>query len=285
MRGYEKIWIMGDEFAYNTLQQHYKNLKQDDGTPTTYAYLNFEVRAYLTSQHTMNTRNILSRLRNGLVTALNEHAVLPKVIVMVPDDDIINQVKDDPNTNLSFYYERLMSGLCNLLNKSVDCYKDMIPLKAKRETIPHFLWIAPPQHCYFSEDNKSRREIFSNAVNVAVAAQKNMTMLKLVKFWDMDNSNLFLKDQYRYTSEGLTLYWRGVDAAIRFWNVALSKKIDKVKPKKSVSNEQAPQHNRDNWQKPNFNRKWRTNHDTRRNRFKWYNNDYNRNRRRLSTPP
>ena len=160
IRGYEKIWFLGDDFAYNTYQQFFKNLKSEDGNPTTYTYLNFEVRAYLTSQNSMNTKNILSRIRNSLVTVLNEHTMLPKLIVIVVDDDIINQVEDDQETSLVFHYERLMSGLCNLLNKSINCYKDMLPQKAKRESVPHFVWIAPPTHKYFSDDNNKRRNLF-----------------------------------------------------------------------------------------------------------------------------
>ena len=275
MRGYEKIWILGDDFAYNTYQQYFKNLKAEDGTPNTYTYLNFEVRAYLTSQNSMNSKNILSRLRNALVTALNEHSVLPKLIVLVPDDDIINQVADDSNekTSLDFHYERLLSGLCNLLAKSLTCYKDMLPLKAKRESVPHLLWVSPPAHKFFSEDNNRRRKIFGKSLQIAVSAQKNMTMLKLVKFWDSENSNLFLQEQYRYTSEGLTMYWRSVDATIRFWNIALSKKVDKIKPKQSAGVKEGNL----KINRPDKRRRFN-------NRYNWYSSNYSA-RRRLPTPP
>ena len=193
--------ILGDDFAFHTLQQHFKGLKSEDGTPTTYTYLNFEVRAYLTSESSNNSKNILCRIRNGLVTALNEHAVLPKVIVVVLDD-----VKDDPNVDLEFHYERLLSGLCNLISKTIDCYKDLLPLKAKRENIPHVLWIAPPNHHFFSENNNIRRELFGKALNIAITAQKSMSVLRLVKFWDKDNSNLFL-DIKRIIFQCYMLQW------------------------------------------------------------------------------
>ena len=197
--------------------------------------MNFEVRAYLTSQNTNNSKNILCRKRNSLVTALNKHSVLPKVITVVLDDDMINHVVDDDKVDLEFHYERLLIGLCNLLNKTLDCYKDMLLLKAKRENVPHILWIAPPNHCYFSDDNNMRWELFGKALGAAVSSQKNMTVLRMIKFWDKDNTNLFLDQQYQYTSEGLSIYWRAVDSAIRFWNVALSRKIKKPKPKKSAA--------------------------------------------------
>ena len=163
----------------------------------------------------MNSKNILSRMRNSLITALNEHSSLPKAIIVVPDNDIINQVQDDPDEALVFHYERLLSGLCNLFTKSINCYKDMIPQKAKRENIPHFVWIAPPSHKFFSDDNNKRRKLFGDGLNIAVNAQANMSMLQMIKFWDHNNSNLFMDEQYRYTSEGLTMYWHSVDAAVQ----------------------------------------------------------------------
>ena len=286
VHGYEKLWFIGDKFAYNTYQDYFKNLKSEDGTPTTYSYLNYEVRAYLTSQHTLNVKNILSRLRNALITALNEHAVLPKLITIVPDDDIINQVIDDDNQELSFHYERLLSGLCNLFTKTIDCFKDLLPSKAKRENVPHILWIAPPTHYYFSDDNNSRREIFGKSLEVAVNAQKGMSILKMVKFWDHNNTNLFLDESYRYSSEGLKMYWRSVDAAVHFWNVAISKKLDKIKPKKSSVMSRKPATTKLLWKKPGYDN--RIKNQRQNSRYKWYNNNYprdRRERRRQATPP
>ena len=228
----------------------------------------------------MNSKNILSRIRNSLVTAINEHSVLPKLIVVVTDDDIINQVADDPDVSLVFHYERLCSGLCNLLNKTIDCYKDMLPQKAKREGLPHIVWIAPPTHKFFSDENNKRRTLFADGLNIAVNAQSNMSLLQMVKFWDHNNSNLFMDEQYRYTSEGLAIYWRSVYAAVRFWNVALAKKVGKNKNAKG----QIPaktDHKSKEWFKHNP----RFNHHQ-PNRYKWYrNNEQSSRRRRLSTPP
>ena len=59
-------------------------------------------------------------------------------------------------------------------------------------------------------------------------------MLKLVKFWDHTDGNLFLQNQYRYTVDGLTKYWMSVDASIRFWVMALAKKFEPGK--KNINN-------------------------------------------------
>ena len=109
-----------------------------------------------------------------------------------------------------------------------------------------------------------------------------MSVLKLVKFWDHDNSDLFLEEQYRYTSEGLKMYWYAVDAAIRFWNVALSKKFEKLgkKPKNGLGTN-VRQHSNNSFKdsRTSFNPKREY---TPQSWYKWYKNPV---RRRFPTPP
>ena len=98
-----------------------------------------------------------------------------------------------------------------------------------------------------------------------------MSLLQMIKFWDHGNSNLFMDEQYRYTSEGLTMYWRAVDAAVRFWNVALAKKAGKSKTPKQQDNTPRENSGRKNIY---YAKNWQdrtTPHFQRGNsRFKWY---------------
>ena len=222
---------MGDEFAKNTIKQYYKDARNEDGSPASYLYGNFEVKEFVTHKHSNNCKNILSRMRNCLVTALNEHEILPKMIIFVMDDDVINEVnrKLDPSDCLTKDYVTILKGLMKLISVSINCYKDGLPRKAFRESIPHVIWLAPPNHMYFSERNNECRAKYTMALSESITEYNNMSVLRLVKHWDKDNSNLFLEEQYRYTAIGLKTYWMSVDAAIRFWNIALYKKFAKPK--------------------------------------------------------
>ena len=116
-----------------------------------------------------------------------------------------------------------------MLNRSLDSYKDVLPARSKRDNFPHILWVAPPTHKFFSEANNEKRVKFTTALSTVVSLQQNMSMLKLVKHWSHDDSNLFLQEQYRYTADGLAKYWLSVDASIKFWDVAILKKFTKGK--------------------------------------------------------
>ena len=117
---------------------------------------------------------------------------------------------------------KITAWLMREFGKNIASSLDVLPQKARR--IPHVLWMAPPTHKYFSNYNNDQRIIQTECLQEIVRTLPEMTVLKLVKVWDKDNSNLFLRDAYKFTSEGLTAYWVSVDSAIKFWFEILSKK-------------------------------------------------------------
>ena len=133
VRGYGKIWIVGDEFCFNTVQQYYKNPKNDDGTLKMFAYQFFEVRELTASKYASNTRGFLPRLINLIVKNLNEHSALPKLIVMVLDDDLIRGTRPNTKTDMITFLTRITVYLVNQLERIIAAYKGVLPDKAKRD--------------------------------------------------------------------------------------------------------------------------------------------------------
>ena len=233
MRGIEKIWLIGDEFAYKHLEKNFCKNKKADGTSNTYTYTFYEVREFLTSKYSNNCRSVLNRIRNSIATAINEHNVLPKVITIIPDEDIIREVipKFDDEISTSYQFNKILEALCDMISNMLLAYKEMLPERAKRDNHPHILWISPPTHKYFSKHNNYNRDKFTKCLDSVVSGMKNMTMLRMIKFWNFDDGNLVLEHNETLTSEGMWKYWLSVDSAIRFWCVALSKKLDKSSSK------------------------------------------------------
>ena len=83
MRGAEYIWILGDEFAYTSFQRYYKDNKYE-GKPMTYLFEQFEVREFLSTKYSTNP-NVLARMCNNLLYAMNEYKEVPKLIVVILD--------------------------------------------------------------------------------------------------------------------------------------------------------------------------------------------------------
>ena len=272
----------------------------------------YETKVFTTAGRS-NERNILNRIRNCVAAGLNAHNGLPKLIVFVLDDDIITSIPETKGPNrrpLTRDYEHVLTTLMDMIDRLLTTYKDWLPQKCKRDTIPHLLWMAPPQHKYFSESNNEKRVKFSEALNTVAMLHANTSVLKLVKFWDSQDSNFFLEEQYRFTTEGLSKYWSSIDAAVKFWCIAIWKKFDKVKqpnntPGKNESSPATKKHtkyvNKD-YRSHKYNNEPRRNEDyyhQRRDhhyghnnyndydfdnsysRYKWRNKDYSKSSRRL----
>ena len=231
IKGLEKIWLIGDEFGFKTCQEHYRNRRDAEGLQKMYAYEFFEVKEFFTSKYSNGqSRNVLKRLHNSLIFALNEYHPLPRLIVLVLDEDIIKGVTAG-NTTADF--DIVLRFLFRNFDRAIEIYKENLPSKAKRPHIPHFLWMAPPTHKNFTEDSNVKRRNFTSSLETVASQFKNCTVLKMIKAWDHDDGESFLNDAQRYSFDGLNKYWQSVDAAIRFWFTALSKKMDKKsKPKK-----------------------------------------------------
>ena len=184
MHGYEKVWFIGDNFAHQSFERFMKGNKKEDGSYNTFTYQNFEVKGFFSYENSYE-RWAISRMRNALVTALNEHNSLPKLIVVIPDDDIIRDLRH-VKSKMTKKLEKKTNWITRQMFRVISSYKDLLPQKAKRQSIPHVLWISPPTLRNFGEYNNENREKFTICLETAVDKQPNMSTLKLIKNWDYE---------------------------------------------------------------------------------------------------
>ena len=143
---------------------------------------------------------------------------------MLDDDltNVIDRISDHDLTQL----HQITNWLMTQFERNIAAVKEIRPIKAKRANQPHVIWMAPPTHCHFGEFNNAQREFQTEILQEIIRTKKYMTVLKLVKVWNHDDTSLFLCDSYRFTSEGLIKYWQSIDCAVKFWFAALSQKKD-----------------------------------------------------------
>ena len=126
------------------------------------------------------------------------------------------------------------------VKRAIDAYKDYLPEKAKHDYEPQIIWIAPPMHKHFGDANNRRRAKHDEILHEVILTQPKMVYLKMLKEWDYHNGKLYIYDSDRFTSEGLYKYWESIDAAIRYWDMALHNKIAKKTPTKKVKKTHYP---------------------------------------------
>ena len=79
------------------------------------------------------------------------------------------------------------------------------------------------------------RHIFNERLNTVSQFHEGITVLKLKKIWEPTDSNLFLYESNRFTSEGINAYWAAVDCTIRFMDTIMIQKVTgKVVKKKAI---------------------------------------------------
>ena len=81
------MWFCGDDFGFKTFQQYfYERQIEIKG----YVRENFEISGFMNNSTNSLDGNTVSRFCNMLVGAITDKKVFPKMIDVVPDDDIVN---------------------------------------------------------------------------------------------------------------------------------------------------------------------------------------------------
>ena len=183
----------------------------------------FEIVGSMNDKGSSIDQNTVSHFRNNLAGIIGDQAVLPKFILIVPDNDIIRYFwyrEHDTQEG----YARLLKWLMSQYDLMILSQKERLPQKAKRAAEPVFIWIEPPLHdSIWSKENDLRSQ-FGRALASVASLHENTHALKLKKGWDESDRSLYNRDECRFTAAGLISYWKAVDKTMKYANTLLLKK-------------------------------------------------------------
>ena len=178
--------------------------------------------------------------------------LLPKIVIVVPDDNLCNIFGVETSKNVSKAYCRILNYIMTEYERCVASFKENLPAKSVRSPgFPSFLWIQLPRHINFK--NNSQRFKFNRCLEEQVKLHSDTYTLALKKVWDYDDTNLYTD---RFTMSGLRSYWEAVDKTICYFNSVVLKKSDKRKaqqPSKGVGQGANYQKDKFRWKNPNIN--------------------------------
>ena len=188
--------------------------------------------------------------------AVTDDPLIPKIIVVVMDDDII-KLFHDYQEGLSKGMGRVIDNIMIGFDRTIACHKDYLDDKSKKENYPLFLWIQAPRHKSFS--NNAERIKFNKCLDRMSSYHANTRSLQLKKIWDAEDSTLFVKESRRFTAKGLDAYWEAVDKTIKYCDTLLMKKMNNKKKNKGSAGIVSVKSDRFHWQKPNLAKNGHTN--------------------------
>ena len=150
---------------------------------------NFDVSGYFDSKISLNPRP-LSRLKNQLSQAINEHKIFPRIIVIIPDADIANFLA---TKGVHCDHSKNIEWLCREFHCEVENYKDKLPAKSKKPNCPSMLWIKALLHVNFDKNEQKRRILFKSCLAKTTVLFESTWALPLKKVWDPKACGLYLK--------------------------------------------------------------------------------------------
>ena len=231
--GYETIWIFGDDFTVSSI-----HVLQSDEEKKFYIKERFEVKIFANTRIRSSDVNIISRLCNLMVAALKKDKKLPKFVVVVTEGDISKEVKIENDMNM-------LGKACNQLLEWIMCeyhkmqlqYKELLPNKARRYKYPQFIWIIPPFHVNFP-NNESRVE-YATALEISTEMFTEMHALELKKVLDDQDTKLFVLENARFTASGYLKYWRAIDATVKYFDIKFNKETHSAKHTEEITEDAA----------------------------------------------
>ena len=212
--------------------QHFQDIYQSAGKKG-YICAHYNVTPLCNGAIHGGNGNILKRMYNALVKAINDQHVLPKAIIIVVNDDIIDTF-DHYKIGFSQAIGCIIEWLGNQLHHVITSYKEKLPSKARKFKFPTLLWTEIPQHEMYVHYNDFKQK-YNRAIDRMASLFREMEVLHL-KTWNFGELSYF--SEGRINGNGLSTYWQAVDEAFEQWDRAqMRKSLTVVSPSANSSAE------------------------------------------------
>ena len=132
-KGIHKLWFVGDDFMDETYRPYFKKARV-----SLYSKQNFEISNFSNTKRNSNNRIVISRILNTFVSAINSIGVLPRFVVFVIDDEVMNFIEYQ-GFGVSTLYGNLLEWLIKKVNSKVMDAKKLLPSKSVREDYHRFI--------------------------------------------------------------------------------------------------------------------------------------------------
>ena len=132
------IWLIGVEFLTKAMG-HLNNKRPNQfEKPIFYMKNNYEVKHFAANSLDLN-RSVVGRYRNQLIKAITDEKLLPKLIVVIQDNDIIEAVRaEQKGSEVSEIYGRLIHWLSAEFDKLSKLIRTIYLTKRFRKIFLHF---------------------------------------------------------------------------------------------------------------------------------------------------
>ena len=210
---YDRIWFIGDSFLNTSFQQYFMDVHLPNGKMG-YILAHYDyLECYSLLEDIDLEMNVLAKLRNQLVAAINTEVLLPKAIIIVLDDDIMDAL-NYYDSGITQAIGRIIEWLAGEFHKSVNNHKQSLQSKSHKYKYPAILWMKIPSHTVYDHYNEFKWK-FNKCLEKTSDLYREMSTLSL-STWDPRDLQYFSNGSIN--GHGLATYWQSVDDAFQTWD-------------------------------------------------------------------
>ena len=165
-----------------------------------------------------NNPSPVGRMVNCFINKFNETKRLPKWVVLLLEDDLIESIAYK-QYGTSEMYGHILDYMMTAFSKATKKVNDALPLRSTKFCYPHFLWMEPTLHT--NHQNITLRTKFIRSLHVVAQMHDEMISLPVRHPWNQNDTNLYNWLQQSLSANGYATLWKALDATINFVDTKL----------------------------------------------------------------
>ena len=194
--------------------QYFQNAYSKEGK-SAYIRAHYDATGFCSAKIKGMQGNILSRIRNSLIEAVNKQILLPKVIIVIIEHDVLIDL-NHYKPGVSEATGRLAEWLINQFHRIITSHKEKLPSKSRKFKFPTILWTKTVNHNAYSKRDQEVIDKWNEALEKAAGLFREMATLKLTG-WNVGNFNYLAADG-KMNNNGLFRFWQSVNDSFESWD-------------------------------------------------------------------
>ena len=182
-----------------------------------YVFDYYNVACFTTSPNSA-IRNVLSRIVNSMIKALNDTLKMPRIIIVIPDWDILKFVdKTQYGFGTKTMVESALTWIVEQMERAIDAKKDNLRRRRPGSIIsnePKVIWVKMLSRLNMRDNTLAFRATFNKALESTLAAKLNHYIID-------PNENMFEKYYFdsnkNITAAGIQHLWNEIDQQVELF--------------------------------------------------------------------
>ena len=149
-------------------------------------------------------KDVLARLVNSFVKALNENVYLPRLVVVIPEDDLLHFI-DHFCSGISLISSVAINWIVNQMERAVEAIKDYLQrqcLGAIAPNEPKFIWVKAISKGFRKTESTVKYK-YNPEMEEALTNQRNHYIMSLQRSFNSTHFN----SRGKFTASGNVRFW------------------------------------------------------------------------------